>query len=187
MDKQRVLMGQLMRFGLILGAICLLATLVLAVTYEITKPKIDEQFRLEEQEALELILPEADSFKEKAIEGVEYFEAYKGDELKGYCVRVTASGYNGYIRMLVGVNLEGLIEGIEVLEHQETPGLGSKIDEVRPGEKDPWFLRQFKGKSARTIKVKKDIDAITGATISSRAVTDTVRDAVSDFLAKVKR
>ena len=180
-------MKQLLKFGLILCGICLAATLVLAVTYEITKPKIAEQLRLEEKEALEAILPAADTFTEKKIGEIEYFEATKDGELKGYCIRATGIGYGGFIRMVVGINTQGVIEGIEVLEHQETPGLGAKIDEVKPGEKDPWFLRQFKGKSAATIAVRKNINAITGATISSRAVTDAVRKTVTEFMAKVKQ
>ncbi|MBN1526136.1 MAG: RnfABCDGE type electron transport complex subunit G [Candidatus Omnitrophica bacterium] len=180
-------MSQLLKFGLILCAICLAATLVLAVTYQVTKPKIEEQLRREEREALETILPEADSFTEKSVDGLDYYEALKGGELKGYCVKVTGSGYNGFIRMIVGVNPAGVIEGVEVLEQQETPGLGADINKIKPGEKDPWFLRQFKGKDAATLEVKKNIDAITGATISSRAVTDAVRKTITEFLAKVKR
>lgn len=180
-------MSQLTRFGIFLGATCLIATLVLAMTYEVTKPKIDEQFALEEKEALEAILPEADSFKEKSVDGIEYFEASKDGVLKGYCLRVTGNGYGGFIRMLVGVNLQGVIEGVEVLEQNETPGLGSNINQIKPGEKEPWFLRQFKGKQAADVEVKKNIDAVTGATISSKAVTDAVRKTVTEFFNKVKK
>jgi len=179
-------MKELVRFGLILGIICLIATLVLAVTYEITKPKIDAQLRQEEEEALKAILPDIDSFKEKKAGDIEYFEAFKDNNLKGYCIRVTGNGYNGFIRMIAGIDTDGVIKGVKVLEHQETPGLGSQINHTAPGEKEPWFLRQFAGKSARTIAVKKDIDAITGATISSRAVTDAVRETVTRFLSEVK-
>ena len=178
-------MSQLAKFGMILGVICLAATLVLAVTYEVTKPKIEAQLKSEESAALKEILPGADDFKEKSIAGIEYFDAMKGGELVGYCVRVVANGYNGYIRIVVGIDRSGVIKGVRVLEQYETPGLGSKITEVKPGEKDAWFLRQFKGKSASTITLKKNVDAITGATISSRAVTNAIRDTVTDFLSKV--
>ena len=181
-------MNQLVKFGLILALICLVATLVLALTYEVTKPKIGEQRALEEKkEALEVILPGADSFNEKKINDIEYFEALRGKDLIGYCVRVTGSGYGGYIRMIVGIGLSGKIEGVEVLEHYETPGLGAKIEEVKPGEKDAWFLRQFKGKMATEVMVKENVDAITGATISSRAVTDAVRENVAKFLEEVRK
>ena len=180
-------MNQLVKFGLILGVICLIATLVLALTYEITRPKIAEQLRQEEQAALKKVIPDADSFEPKTLGGIEYFEAMKGPDLIGYCLKVTGSGYGGYMRIIVGIDPNGVIRGVSVLEHQETPGLGSKITEVRPGETEPWFPKQFTGKSAKTVAVKKNIDAITGATISSKAVTDAVRDAVISFLAKVKR
>jgi len=180
-------MNQVFKFGLVLAIICLTATLVLAVTYEVTKPKIEEQFKLEEQNALEVVLPGADSFVENAIDGIEYFEALKGGRLIGYCIRVSGTGYNGYIRMLVGIDTRGIIKGVKVLEHHETPGLGSKINEIKPGEKEPWFLAQFKGKVAKTLMLKKDIDAITGATISSKAVAYAIRDVVNEFLIKVKK
>ena len=177
--------NQMVKFGLILALICFTATLVLAVTYQVTKPKIDEELRMEEEAALEIILPEADSFNAKSVEGIEYFDALKGRSLIGYCIRVTGTGYNGFMRIVVGIDTAGVIKGVEVLEHHETPGLGAKIDEIRPGEKDAWFLRQFVGKSARTIAIKRDIDAITGATISSKAVVDAVNKAVNDFFSKV--
>lgn len=180
-------MNQLVRFGLILGIICLAATLVLAVTYEITKPKIEEQLRKEEAAALKEIMPDADSFSPKVVDGIEYFEAYKAGTLIGYCLKVTGMGYGGYIRMLAGINTDGIIQGVRVLEHQETPGLGSQINEARQGQKEPWFLKQFAGKDAKTMQVRKDIDAITGATISSTAVTDAIRKTVNEFFTKVRK
>lgn len=180
-------MSQLFKFGFILGIICLIATLVLAVTYEVTKPKIEGQMRAEEEAALKEIMPAADSFAKKAVDGIDYFEVFRKKSLAGYCIKVTANGYSGYIRIMVGINPGGAIEGVRVLEHQETPGLGSKISETAPGEKEPAFLRQFKGKPARSVALKKNIDTITGATISSKAVTDAIRDTVNDFLSKVKK
>lgn len=180
-------MNQLLKFALVLGLICFIATMVLAVTYEVTKPKIEEQQRLEEEAALKSILPEADSFTKKQAGKIDYFEAIKDGKLVGYCVKVTGQGYSGFINMIVGVNLNGAIEGVEILQQQETPGLGANIDQTRPGEKEPYFLRQFKGKKASDVYVKKNIDAITGATISSKAVTDSIRETVDKFMAEVKR
>lgn len=172
-------MNQLLRFGLILGVICLAATLVLAVTYEITKPKIEEKLKIEEEGALKEILPNADSFNEKRIDGIDYFEAKKDKNLAGYCLKVTGAGYNGFIRIIVGIDPSGTIKGVRILEQQETPGLGAKVGEEA-------FLKQFAGKEARGLEVKKNIDAVTGATISSRAVTDAINKTVSEFLAKRK-
>lgn len=180
-------MNQMAKFGMILGIICLAATLVLAVTYEVTKPKIEAELKIEEQAALKKIVPEADSFEEKSAGDIEYFDASKDGALVGYCIKVTGAGYGGYMRIIVGIDTSGIIKGVNILEHQETPGLGSKINEVKPGDTEPYFLRQFKGKQALTVRVKKDIDAIAGATISSKAVTDAINKTVSEFLLKVKR
>ncbi|MDP2913572.1 MAG: RnfABCDGE type electron transport complex subunit G [Candidatus Omnitrophota bacterium] len=180
-------MNQLIKFGLILGVICLAATLVLAVTYEITKPKIEQQMKMEIEAALKTIIPEADSFTEKKVDDIDYFEATKNAILAGYCIKAVGTGYSGYMRIVVGIDTAGTIKGVKVLEHQETPGLGSKINEIRRGEKDAWFLRQFIGRQGKAVAIKKDIDAITGATISSKAVTDAIRDTVLEFLQKVKR
>ncbi len=175
-------MKQILKFGFILGVICLTATFVLAVTYEITKPKIEEQRKQEEQSALKLIIKGADDFVEKQSGDMDYFEAYSGGKLVGYCLRVTGNGYGGYIRMLVGVDKAGTILGIKVLEQYETPGLGTKITEVKPGETEPYFLNQFIGKNGADVELRKNIDAITGATISSRGVTKAVREAVKQFM-----
>src|SRR3989338_1796166 len=103
-------MNQMIRFGLILAVICLTATLVLAVTYQVTKPKIDEELRVEEAAALKIILPEADSFNAKSLDGIEYFDALKGGNLIGYCIRVTGVGYNGFMRIVVGIDTAGGIK-----------------------------------------------------------------------------
>lgn len=180
-------MNQVFKFGLVLGLICLAATLVLAVTYEVTKPIIEAQARDEETAALKEIIPDATSFVKKSSGGMEYFEAMKNGRLAGYCIKALGNGYGGYIRMVVGVDTSGVILGVRVLEQQETPGLGTQITEVKPPDKEPFFLKQFAGKDGRTVAIGKNIDAITGATISSRAVTDGVNKAVTEFLAKVKR
>ncbi len=180
-------MNQLFKFGLILSLICFIATLVLAVTYQITSPKIEEQKRIEEKEALQVVMPQAASFgEEKSVDGIDYFEAFDQDKkLLGYCVKTVGTGYSGFIRMMVGLDRQGTIEGLEVLEQQETPGLGARIEEVRPGEKDAWFLRQFNGKKSADIELRKDISAITGATISSKAVVSAVKKTAAEFLSKV--
>jgi len=178
---------QLAKFGIILGSICLIATLVLAVTYEVTKPKIEAQRKAEEESALKMVMPEAESFVEKNIDGIDYFDALKGTSLIGYCIKITGNGYNGYIRMIVGIDRQGMIKGLEILEQAETPGLGSRITEVRPGEKEAYFLKQFKGKLAENLAIKKNIDAITGATITSKSVADAVKKTVTEFLSKVKK
>lgn len=98
-----------------------------------------------------------------------------GLAISGY----SEKGYSGLIRLMVGLDNSGVISDIVVLEQKETPGLGTKMKEER-------FLRQYRGKDPSTfdIKVKQDggeIDALTGATISTRAFSEAVQKAVDVF------
>jgi Na+-translocating ferredoxin:NAD+ oxidoreductase RnfG subunit len=97
----------------------------------------------------------------------------------GYVIEA-AKGYRN-INMLVGLECE---IKIKILTHSETR-LG-KVNEIRYGEKQPWFLKQFEGKSTSDLELK-DIEAITAATISSKAVLDGVKKSVEEFLVKVKQ
>ena len=186
-EKQRAGQGkqvkQLLKFGFILSAICFVAALVLAATYVITKPSIEARAAQEEAAALRLILPEADRFEKKDIGETKYYEGYRANRLIGYCVKAIGTGYGGYLHLITGIDVKGQIKGIEILDHQETPGLGSKIKKTRKGETEPYFLRQFKGKDGRRMTLK-DIDAITGATISSKAIVDTITKSINEFFEK---
>jgi len=173
-------MNQLVKYGLILAAICFAAALVLSFVYQVTRPAIEEGRRQEEEAARRALLPQADIFEKKSAGEMEYYEGRRAGKTIGYCLTVVGNGYSGFLRMMVGIDPEGAISGLRVLEHQETPGLGARIIEVKRGEDDPWFLRQFRGKAGRKLALK-DIQAITGATITSRAVTDAVRATVDDF------
>jgi electron transport complex protein RnfG len=157
----------------IMSIACLITTLALALEGQ--------------RDALKAVSPDADNFIEKTVDGIDYFEAMKDNRLVGYCIKTSSSGYRGAIDMMVGIDLNGTIKGINILNHKETPGIGSKINEIKPGDREPYFLKQFTGKDARQIEIGKDIDAVTGATISSMAVTDGIRDTVERFLSKVKR
>jgi len=157
--------------------VCLVASSVLAFTYKITNPRIIAQKELEEKQALKSVLPGADDFKEEN----SHYLGYKNSWLAGYVLKIKAKGYSAGIDMLVGIDSTGTIQGITILEQTETPGLGAKITEIKYGEKDSWFLRQFKGKSASDLNFTK-LTAITGATISSRAVMNTVKTKVEEFL-----
>ena len=84
---------------------------------------------------------------------------------------------------MVGVDREMKITGIKIAFQQETPGLGTRIEEVRKGDSAPWFQEQFRGKTLESLEVVRAadperIEAITGATISSQAVANSVREAV---------
>lgn len=89
----------------------------------------------------------------------------------GYAVSVTEKGFGGEITMLVGVTLDGKVKGVALLSHSETPGLGARAGE------EP-FLSQFAGRSGK-LAVKENVDAVSGATISSKAVTAGVNAALA--------
>jgi len=171
------------KLGIVLMIYSLVAGASLAYVNIITKTKIAQNKTDGENSARVEVLPGMDGgFEQKGQEtDFTYWVGYK-DTAKtapaGYIFIAKGKGYSSVIETMVGVGLDGKIVGMKVIFQQETPGLGTKISEVKYGEKDPWFYRQFIGKSTEdNIKVKKDggtIDAISGATISPRAVTDAI-------------
>ncbi len=183
-------MKDVLRLAGILGIVTIVAAGVLGAVNHVTKPRILEQRRLELEKALTTALPTADP---RAIvpvyEGDEvvYYVGYANPDttdLVGYAFVAKGTGYSSVIETMVGVDTTGRIIGIKILYELETPGLGSKIEEIRYGEKDPWFQRQFVGKLAEQLYVDKDggeIVSVTGATISSRAVTNSIRKGIQEL------
>lgn len=165
-----------------LVVIYVLGGLLLAFVYAKTSPIMFVKAKEEKEAALKTMMPEADKIDhlgEWAPHGKHagYYAAKKGDEEIGYIVETFGKGYSSYINLLVSVDKNFTVQKINVLHHAETPGLGDEI------EKD-YFQKQFAGKTIDTLVVIKGetpdkIQAISGATISSRAVTeDGVRNGV---------
>lgn len=175
----------MIRYGIILFIICLCASLVLSLTYKVTQAKIEAQLTADEKTALNGVFTGATSFEDRTLDGTQYYLAKKGNHELGYVIKVEAKGYSSTIVMLAGFDKSGKIKGVEVLSQQETPGLGAKIVEVKAGERQPWFLRQFTDRKVGDLNLK-NIQAITAATITSTAVVGSVRKAVEEFLARVK-
>lgn len=152
--------------------IAVAAAAALTFTYGSTKPVIERIQKERQDAALKRILPDADSFEEKKIDGKTYFIAKKDDIFIGRIFREAQKGYDATpVTMLVGIGDENVV-AVEILEQRETPGLGDKI-------KDDWFREQFKDKTKEDkLVVKEDIDSITGATISSKAVANGVKAAL---------
>lgn len=169
MSKREIFIGVL-----VITFICALSGYLLAQVYKTTKPKIEEIKKQEEEKLNKEIFPEGVKFEEKEVNGIKYFSVLNSNnEEIGKIFEVKTLGYGGYIYLKVGVERDMKIKKIKVKEHNETPGLGSKITQES-------FLNQFTGKSKNDIYLKKDkqdgkIDSITGATISSRAVVEGVR------------
>jgi len=163
----------IIKLSVFLTIACALAAAALSITYVATSDRIEQQKKAEISIALSReCLPGCVSIKEVK----DYYIGYdmRGKKM-GYAFRVSSKGYGGTIDMVVGIDMSGRIMGIKVLSMKETPGLGTKAAE-------PKFLKQFTGKTSKSpLKAKKDVDAITGATITSQAVSDGVREALTKF------
>ncbi len=169
-------MNDMFSFGGRIMMAAAVSALILGGVHSVATPLITGQRHKELQSSLQRLLPEATTFKTIITSG--NIPAFHGldtkGELKGYILQTSGKGYSSTITSLVAVSPTGTILGVEVLDQQETPGLGTRITEIRSGEKQPWFTAQFIGKKREELALKKDgghIDAITGATISSRAMT----------------
>jgi electron transport complex protein RnfG len=176
-----------------LFVVCLIASAGLAFTYSATHEKILLEQQREQREAAAKAIPQATEFerlknlneaKQKFEELDLVLKATKDGKLIGYAIQVLPRGFGGPIRLMVGVDTEGKVIGLQVVEHLETPGLGGEIEEET-------FRGQFKGKTSEdALKVGEDIEAITGATISSRGVAEGVKTAVmvyKDFLSEMEK
>jgi electron transport complex protein RnfG len=166
-----------LRLLVVLFLVCGIAAGSLAFVNAATKERIAEFARLEKVEAMRKVLPQAEEFVE--VSSNKLWEARSGGELVGRVLAAATQGYSGPIQGLVGLDAAGAVSGVRVLVQTETPGLGAKII-------TPAFLDQYRGKKVEEVALKKDdpagkIDAITAATISSRALTKAVRQAVADY------
>jgi len=175
-------MREIFRLGLILMTYALIAGAALSLVGLKTMPVIAENLARAEEEARIFVLPAMNGGFE-SIEGgaLSYWIGFR-DEAKtvvgGYVFTALGMGYSSEIRTMIGVDENFAIVGTNVLFQQETPGLGTKIIEVSSGDSDPWYMRQFIGKSLpEQLKLSSDgggIDGISGATISSRAVAESI-------------
>ena len=170
----------------VLFSITLIASAGVGAVNMITAGAIAETKAAATKQAVANVLPEFDSneFSEHTIDDmpIKVYTAKKGDETVGYAVEsMTKNGFGGVIRMMVGFTADGKINNVNVLEQAETPGLGTKMcDEGNA------LLSSIQGKNSWEVefKVKKDggqLDALTAATISSRAYYEAVARAYQAY------
>ena len=109
------------------------------------------------------------------------YEAQSGGQVVGYAINVEASGSQGIISMMVGIDTDGAVTGVSIVTNAETSGIGSKVMGNEPLANGTGVLDQFIGKSAAdgTLAVGTNVDAITGATVSSKGVTTGVNTALA--------
>ncbi len=158
-----------------LVVIYIIGALILAGVYAKTSPVIYQKNEQEKQEALKKMAPDAEGIEKLGDwypheKRAEYYAVKKAGTVAGYIIQTFGKGYSSYINILVATDNDLRIQKIEILSHAETPGLGDEIEK-------PSFKDQFKGKGLEHMKLVKTetteyIQAITGVTISCRAITE---------------
>ena len=183
-------MKEILRLCFVLTVIAAVSAGVLAFVNQKTEEPIKNAMKEEEMSAVKSVLPPFDNEADKDTltlkdETTEYkfYRGRKEGGIVGVAFTVIApNGYSGEIKVMVGVDTEGVVQGVQILDHRETPGLGAKIETAH-------FRDQYKGKSLAVpevwdvIKDGGTFKHITGATISSRAVTHSIARALEFFAA----
>ena len=205
-------MKTILHYGLVLLIIAGVAGVGLSLVDRITKGPIAEAQSKRLEEGQKLAFPSASSFGElKKLETdgktIEYYEVFdEGKNVIGYELLYSVGGYQSRIKVLTGIEPDGKVVAIRVLEQAETPGLGAEVDALpsnqsllcafvslfspEPEKEEsniPWFQAQFSGKTPEdliVVKTKdpKHITALSGATITSAAVTKAVKEPIELFL-----
>ena len=189
--------GSMWKDALILFAITLISGLMLGLVYQVTEQPRREQQERRIQEAGRAVFAQADRFEEYtytvdetlaqelAADGVKTGTVYQaldnGGNSLGYVIETTSGeGYGGNITLYAGITKDGIVNGVSILSISETPGLGMRAGEV--------LVPQFAEKPAVSFTYTKsgsqsdsEIDAISGATITTKAVTNAVNGAVRVF------
>ncbi|MCM8795483.1 MAG: FMN-binding protein [Candidatus Omnitrophica bacterium] len=171
-------MKEIFRYGLVLALICMIAAGLLATVNSFTKAKILAQGQKEEEVGLREVMPEAFQFepiKSQTGEILYYKASDKEGRPVGIVFKAEGKGYSSTITTLVGMRDDFSISAIKILSQNETPGLGARVSEED-------FAGQFKNK-----KDLNDVCAITGATISSKAVIEAVKKKVEEIKGLIKQ
>lgn len=162
-----------LRIAGVLTLICSAVALMLAAVNAVTKEKIADNVERDKLEAVSRIFEDTEKTYSFDADGHETILVGNGEGLVlGYCVTVKPQGYGGEIEMLVGIASDKTVKGVQIISMSETPGVGSRV------KSDPAFLPQFTGKSGEFV-IGDNVDAISGASISSKAVTAGINEAVS--------
>lgn len=167
-------MNEYAKMIVVLVVLSVISGTVLAYSYEITDVKMREQAEKALQESVRIVVPDTAKVETAEHDDMLIYEGMDDQgSKKGIAFKVESDGYGGTIEMMVGYDpKEGKLTGLEILSMQETPGLGAKITE-------PEFKDQFKGKSVEDdFEAEKDVQIISGATVSSKAVSKGLKEAL---------
>lgn len=166
--------------ALILFLICLITTACLAGTNLLTKNTIEKHKEESIQQSRRLVLPTAEAFEKSEKSDICYV-GKKGSAVAGYVLTTKAASYGGTLEIMTGIDTDGKVTGVTILSISDTPGLGMNAQKES-------FRDQFKKKAPENgFEVVKgnasdgQISAMTGATITSKAVTSAVNEAVTEY------
>lgn len=169
--------NRFIHFGLVLFLIAVVSAGFLAGVNAITKPIIEKNKIIVANAARKEVLPLAKEFKDslaKKSEGLIFVPGVNSDgEIVGYVVVVDQNGYGGVINFSLGIDLDGKIKGLRVMNHLETPGLGAKITNIE--WENSWIGRD------KSYKFNKSVDAFAGATISPNSVYVGIQKALKAY------
>ncbi len=180
------------KLGGILLIITMISGLLLGFANDLTKEAILENSKISKDD-LNYIMPAAEKIQDTTIELAEessikeVYEAVSGNDTIGYVMKINVKGFHGPIDFVVGISKDDKVTGMKVLSHNETPGLGAKITEDK-------FMQRFKDKPAtdylEAVKVTpnkdNEVEAISGATTSSKASVSAVNEAITFYLESIK-
>lgn len=156
--------NSIVRLAAILAGITVLGSAILGFSNLYTDPIIWERRMEELEKAMFDFFPEADQFEIEEIDDEVFYIVEQDDDVIGSATLATPAGYGGEIEMMVALDIDGKVRGIEVLGHSETPGLGDVIE-------NPDWQEQFKELSVvDDIQIGVEVEVISGATVSSQGV-----------------
>ena len=197
-DKVNLDPKYIIKLTVTLFATCVIVAGLLGLVNMVTKDKIAAINWENTQTAMKAVVADPDNTEfSEALENTDamsaaakaaggtldsVYEVLVGGENAGYAIKVVASGSQGNIEMMVGVDAEGVVTGVSIVDNSETSGIGSKVMSNEPLSSGVGVLDQFQGKSAAadgTLTVGKNVDAISGATVSSKGVTAGVNAALA--------
>lgn len=182
-DKNEII--KMIKIAVCLLLITAISTALVAVVNEVTKGPIAEQRLAKVNAAMAEVLPAKDYEKldiaDKGLEEI-VLEVYAAKDengnVVGYCVKTAPAGYGGAIEMITGIDANSLVTGVDIVNMSETAGLGTKTDDAE-------WLGQYIGKGsdvAVTTSItpaENEVSAVSGATVSSKAVTRGVSAAIN--------
>lgn len=171
------------RYSLIMCVFAMVSAAILAFTYQQTEPLRKANIQKIELAARQELLPQAVTFVPRSLQGCSFWQGLTADKKgSGYILKAVRRGYSSNIETLIALRPDFSIAAVKVLSQAETPGLGSLIETEK-------FTKQFICLTGKAIAVNKDggaIDAVTGATISSRAVANSVYSEIEIFKQALK-